>query len=372
MITVQEIHTKKEMKQFVKFPFSIYKGNPYWVPPLIKDELQTLDKKTNPAFENATARFFLAYKNGKIVGRVAAIVNTYEVKKQGLKKMRFGWYDVIDDVNVSKALIEKVEEIGKENQLEYIEGPVGFSNLDKVGVLISGFDHIGTMITWYSQPYYKEHLEQLGFVKEKEYLENKFLIKSIDRPYYGKIAKLIKRRYNLKAVGFTKTPDILPHVDEMFELFSKTYSKLASYVPISDNQIKYFKERYISFVNPEFIKFVFDKDDKMVAFAIIMPSFSEALQKAKGKLFPFGLFHLLKARKNPTVVTSYLIGVAEDYQNKGVTAVVFDEYLASIENTNIATMVRTPELEENTAIHQIWKNFDQVTHKRRRTYRRDI
>ena len=360
------------MKQFVKFPFSIYKNNPYWVPPIIKDELQTLNKDVNPAFEHASARFFLAYKDGKIVGRVAAIINSYEVEQQGIKKMRFGWYDVIDDLEVSKALLDKVHEIGKENQLDYVEGPVGFSNLDKVGVLIEGFDHIGTMITWYSQPYYKEHLEQLGYVKEKEYLENKFPIANVDRPYYAKIAKLIKRRYNLKAMAFTKTDEILPYVDEMFELFSKTYSKLASYVPISDNQIKYFKEKYISFVNPEFIKFVMDENDKMVGFAIIMPSFSKALQKANGKLFPFGIFHLLKARKNPKIVTSYLIGVEESYQNKGVTGIIFDEYMNNFVALDVKEMVRTPELEENTAIHQIWRSFGQVTHKRRRTYRKSI
>jgi GNAT superfamily N-acetyltransferase len=372
MITIKEIHTKKEMKQFVKFPFSIYKGNPYWVPPIIKDELQTLDKDTNPAFEHASARFFLAYKNGKIAGRIAAIVNSYEVERQGIKKMRFGWFEVIDDLEVTKALLEKVQTIGTENQLEYMEGPVGFSNLDKVGVLISGFDHIGTMITWYSQPYYKDHLEQLGFVKEKEYLENKFPIANVDRAYYAKIAKLIKRRYNLRGASFTKTKDILPYVDEMFALFGKTYSKLASFVPISDTQIKYFKERYISFVNPEFIKFVFDENDKMVGFAIIMPSFAKALQKANGKLWPFGIFHLLKARRNPKVVTSYLIGVDEEYQNKGVTGIIFDEYMNHFIPLGVQEMVRTPELEENTAIHQIWKSFGQVTHKRRRTYRKDI
>jgi hypothetical protein len=360
------------MKQFVKFPFSIYKGNPYWVPPLIKDELQTLDKDTNPAFEHATARFFLAYKDGKIVGRIAAIINSYEVERQGIKKMRFGWFEVIDDIEVTKALLEKVHSIGKEHQLEFIEGPVGFSNLDKVGVLISGFDHIGTMITWYSPPYYKEHLEQLGYVKAKEYLENKFPFAKVDQPYYRKLSKLIKRRYNLRSQNFTKTKDILPYVDEMFALFSKTYSKLASFVPISDTQIKYFKDRYISFVNPEFIKFVFDENDKMVAFAIIMPSFSKALQKANGKLYPFGIFHLLKARKNPKVVTSYLIGVDEAYQNKGVTAIIFEQYIDTFVPLGVEEMVRTPELEENTAIHQIWKNFGQVTHKRRRTYKKDI
>ncbi len=360
------------MKQFVKFPFSIYKNNPYWVPPIIKDELQTLDKEVNPAFEHANARFFLAFKDGKIVGRIAAIINSYEVERQGIKKMRFGWYDVIDDVNVTKALLDKVNEIGKENNLEYMEGPVGFSNLDKVGVLIEGFEELGTMITWYSQPYYKEHLEQLGLVKAKEYLENKFRIENVDHPYYTKIAGLIKRRYKLRGASFTKTEQILPYVDEMFELFSKTYSKLASFVPISDNQIKYFKERYISFVNPEFIKFVFDEDDKMVGFGIIMPSFAKALQKAKGKLFPFGIFHLLKARKKPDIVTSYLIGVDEEYQNKGVTAIIFDEFMNSFNELKVKEMRRTPELEENTAIHQIWKNFDQVTHKRRRTYKKNI
>ncbi|MEQ6123343.1 GTP cyclohydrolase [Pseudotenacibaculum sp. MALMAid0570] len=372
MITVQEMITKKEMKQFVKFPFSIYKDNPYWVPPIIKDELQTLDKEKNPAFENAEARFFVALKDGKIVGRLAAIINWYEVNEQQIKKMRFGWYDVVDDINVSKILIEKVKEIGYQNQLEYIEGPVGFSNLDKVGVLIEGFDHIGTMITWYSQPHYKDHLEQLGFVKEKEYLENKFQIKNVDPVYYDRIAKIISRRFNLKALNFTKTKDIMPYVDEMFELFGKTYSKLSSYVPISDTQIKYFKERYIGFINPEFIKFVIDENGKLVAFAIIMPSFSKALQKANGSLFPFGMFNLLKARKNPKVVTSYLIGVDEQYQNKGVTAIIFNEYKKTCTEKGVETMVRTPELEDNTAIHQIWKNFDPVTHKRRRTYRLDL
>ena len=159
--------TKKEMKQFVMFPFSIYKNNPYWVPPIIAEELETLNKDKNPAFENAEARFFVAIKNNKIVGRIATIINWYEVKKQEIKKMRFGWYDVIDDLEVSKALIQKVEEIGKKNDLEYMEGPVGFSNLDKVGVLIEGFNHIGTMVTWYSLPYYKVHLENLNFTKEK-------------------------------------------------------------------------------------------------------------------------------------------------------------------------------------------------------------
>lgn len=372
MIQLKEITTKKEMKQFVLFPFSLYKNNKYWVPPIIKDEVDSFDKNINPVFEIANARFFLAYENGKVVGRIAAIINTYEVEQQGIKKMRFGWFDVVDNVEVSKALINKVIEIGKENNLAYVEGPVGFNNLDKTGILTEGFDIIGTMITWYNHPYYKDHLEQLGFTQEKEYLENRFLFDDVKIAKYKKASKLIKRRYQLKSLNFTKTKDIMPYVDEMFELFSKSYSKLSTYVPISDAQVQFFKKKYISFINPEYIKFVLDKDDKLVAFAIIMPSFSEALQKAKGKLFPFGIFHLLKARKKAKHVTFYLIGVDPEYQNKGVTAIIFEDFYDTLVGTGIQYCIRTPELIENEAIHKLWADFNPSTHKRRKTYRLNL
>ena len=197
-------------------------------------------------------------------------------------------------------------------------------------------------------------------------------MEKVDGGYYERISNLIKRRFSLTSLNFTKTDDIMPYVDEMFDLFNKTYSTLSSYVPISDTQIEYFKKKYISFINPEFIKFVLDKDGKLVAFGIMMPSFSEALQKAKGRLFPFGVFHLLKARKNPETVTSYLIGVDPHYQNKGITAIIFSDFTISFNKIGVKTIVRTPELEENTAIHQLWKSFDPVTHKRRRTYKLPI
>ncbi len=369
MITIKEIHSKKEMKQFVTFPFSLYKNNKYWVPPIIKDEIANFDKTKNPVFEHADARFFVALKEGEIVGRIAAIINHYEVNTQGLKKMRFGWFDVIDDIVVTKKLIAKVTEIAKEKKLSYVEGPVGFNNLDKTGVLIEGFDHIGTMITWYNHPYYKDHLEELGFVKEKEYLENKFKFKNVDGVYFNRISAIIKRRYSLKALDFTKTKQVLPYVDEMFAVFNQSYAKLSTFVPISDKQIEYFKNKYISFINPEYIKFVVDKDDKLVAFAIVMPSFSEALQKANGKLFPFGLFHLLKARKKSKDVTFYLIGVHPDYQNKGIHAIIFDQYTKTFAPLGIDNCIRTPELEDNEAIKLLWRDFNPTTHKRRRTYR---
>ena len=262
MITLKEVTGKRGIRRFVLFPFSLYKNNKYWVPPIIKEEIANFNPKKNPVFKNAEARFFIAYKNKKKVGRVAAIINWYEVNKQNIKKMRFGWFDVIDDIEVTKALLDKVFEIGKEHNLEYVEGPVGFNNLDKTGVLVDGFDELGTMITWYNHPYYKDHLEQLGFVKEKEYLENKFMFKNVEIAKYERISNILKTRLQLKPLDFTKTKDILPYVDEMFEVFDKTYSKLSSYVPISEAQKKYFKKKYISFINPEYIKFVLDKNDK--------------------------------------------------------------------------------------------------------------
>jgi GNAT superfamily N-acetyltransferase len=372
MIEIKEVTDKKGIKEFVKFPFEIYKGSPYWVPPIISEEMEIFDKTKNPVFANAEARLFLAYDNNKIVGRVAALINWQEVKGQGVKKMRFGWFDFVDNIEVSKALLEKVKEIGLENNLEFMEGPMGFSNLDKVGVLTYGFDHIGTMITWYNHPYYSQHLEALGFVKEKEYLENKFVIENVDPTTFQKAQALIKKRYNLKALNFTKTADIMPWVDQMFDLFNESYADLASFVAITDVQKEYFKKKYISFINPEYIKFVADANDKLVAFAIVMPSFSEALQKANGKLFPFGFYHLLQAKKHSKVLNFYLIGIKPEYQNKGVTAIVFDEFYKTCIEKGCHTFVRTPELEENTAIANIWKAFSPVTHQRRRTYKKAL
>jgi len=372
MVTLKEAITKSELKQFVKFPFSLYKDNSYWVPPIINDELESFDKDKNPAFKNAEAWFFLAYKNDKLVGRIVAIINWLEVNDQKLRKIRFGWFDFIDDPEVSEALLQKVAEIGKQHQLEYAEGPVGFSNLDKVGVLVEGFDHIGTMITWYNHPYYQRHYERMGFVKEKEYMENKFPAGNADPALFTKLNSLVKRRYGLKEINFTKTSEVLPMADQMFDLFNETYSKLSSFVPITEVQKAYFKKKYISFINPEYIKFIVDKENKLIAFAIVMPSFSKALQKAKGKLFPFGIFHLLKAKKHSKDVIFYLIGIHPDYQNKGVTAIIFNEYYKTFTEKGIDMCYRTPELEENVAIRQMWKHFDPVIYKRRRTYKKNL
>lgn len=372
MITIKEIQSKKDLKKFVKFPFSLYKGSKYWVPPIVNQELKTFDKNINPVFNDAEARLFIAYKDNEIVGRVAAIINWLEVNGQGIKKMRFGWFDVIEDINVTKALLDKVNAIGKENNLEYIEGPVGFSNLDKVGVLTYGFDHIGTMITWYNHPYFASHFEQLGYTVEKEYLENKHAFKDITKESFERVQKIIKKRNNLKALKFTKTSEVMPYANKMFDLFNESYASLSSFVAITDVQKEYFKKKFLSFINPEYIKFVVDKDDNLVAFGIVMPSYATALQKANGKLFPFGIKHILKAKKHCKTVTFYLIGVHPDYQNKGVHAIIFNEFHEAFTEKGITECIRGPELADNMAIHQLWKNFNPITHKKRCTFKKDI
>lgn len=372
MITIKEAVSQKDLKAFVTFPFKLYKGSKYWVPPIIRQELETFNKDKNPIFKDAEAKFFIAYKGNEIVGRVAAIVNWIEVKNQSIKKMRFGWFDFIDDLEVSKALLNTIETIGRAKQLDFVEGPVGFSNLDKVGVLTEGFDSIATMVTWYNHPYYVNHYKTHGYKVEKEFAENTFPFKNVKPEFFKKAQELIKRRYKLRALKLTKTEEVMPYADRMFDLFNESYASLSSFVEITEIQKAYFKKKFISFVNPEYIKFIVDENDKLIGFAVVMPRFAEALQKANGKLFPFGFTHILKAKKHSKDVIFYLIGIHPDYQNKGVHALIFNEYYETFTEKGIETCYRTPELEDNFAIKQIWKHFDPVVYKRRKTFRKDL
>jgi len=372
MISIKEVKTKSDLKAFVKFPFQLYKDSKNWVPPIISEELKTFSKTENPVFNDAEATLFLACKNGEIVGRVAAIINWLEIKNQGLKKMRFGWFDFIDDLEVSKALLNQVEIIGKQHHLEYTEGPVGFSNLDKVGVITEGFDTIAPMVTWYNHPYYAKHYVAANYIIEKSFSESKFPFENVKPEFFFKAQELIKKRYQLKALKFTKTSEVMPYADKMFDLFNESYASLSSFVAITDVQKAYFKKKFISFINPEYIKFVVDKDDNLIGFAIVMPAFSKALQKINGKLFPFGFRHILHAKKHSKDVIFYLIGIHPDYQNKGVHAVIFNEYYNTFTKKGIKTCIRTPELEDNYAIHQIWKHFDPMVYRRRKTFRKEL
>ena len=364
--------TKQELTQFVKFPFSLYDKSSNWVPPLINDELESMDPEKNPVFKNAEARFFLAFKGKKPVGRIAAIINHIEINEQGKPKMRFGWFDAIDDLEVTKALIAQVEEIGRANDLKWIEGPVGFSNMEKAGMLIEGFEYLNTMITWYNHPYYKEHFEKLNFEKASEWVEYKIQIPEKSPEKVEKFARIIVERYNLKLIHFKNSKEILPYVDDMFGLLNKTYNDLSTFVPIQQYQIDHYKDKYIKYINPHYIKCIENAEGKLIAFAITMPSFSKALKKANGSLWPFGFIHLLRARKNNDTAAFYLIGIDPEYQGKGVTAAIF-QTMQDLFTANGITQVETnPELEENKAIQQLWKKYDHKLHKRRRTYKRDL
>jgi hypothetical protein len=371
MIEIKEVFSKKERKAFVKFPFELYKNSPFWVPPIISEELNIFDKAKNPILQDAEARLFLAYKNKVIVGRVAAIINWIEIHEQNVKKMRFGWFDFIDDKEVSKALLNKVSEIGKLHQLEYMEGPVGFSNLDKVGVLTHGFNEIGTMISWYNYPYYASHLEANNFTIEKEYLEYKHAFSDIKIEKFKRLSEVIKKRYGLKSLNFTSTKEVMAYADKMFDLFNLSYSRLSSFVKITELQKTYMKKKFLDFINPEYIKFVVDSNDDLIAFAVVMPSFAKALQEIKGKLFPFGFLKILKAKKAKSV-NFFLIGVHPDYQNKGVHALIFSEYHKTFEVKGITECRRTPELSDNLEIHKLWRDFNPKLIKKRCTYRKSL
>ena len=373
-INIKEIESKEDLKKFVMFPFDLYKDSSYWVAPIIKEELEVLGKEINPVFKNADANYFLAYINGKIVGRIAALINWIEVNEIKKKKVRFGWFDFVDDKNVSKALLEKVIEIGKKNNLELIEGPVGFSNMDKAGMLIKGFEKKNTMITLYNYSYYQDHMRAHGYNKLAEWVVYELKIADyINAPEkIKKFSDIILNRYNLKKLNFTSTKQIEPYVDEMFDLLGETYESLQTFVPIQDYQIKYYKDKYLKYINPGFIKCVTDQDDKLVAFAITMPSFSKALKKINGKVNFIGLLRLLYAKNYNSKGSLYLIGVRPDFQNKGIIAIVFNELQKFYNKFGIKEVETNPELIENTAIHQLWKNFDNVQHKNRVTFTKNI
>ena len=373
-IIIKKVTGHEDYLAFVKFPFILYKNNPFWVPPIINEEVETIDHKINPVYQNSSAQFFLAYKKEKIVGRIAAIVNWIEIEELKKNKVRFGWYDVIDDIAVSKLLLEQVVCFGKEHKLDHIEGPVGFSNLDKAGLLIKGFEEPSTMITTYNYPYYATHLKELGFSLLAQWVEYEIKITNFeDSPEKVKrFSSVIMERFNLKVLDFKNKKEIIPYIDQMFNLLDETYNKLQTFVPIQNYQIEHYKKRYFKYVHKDFVKCVVDKNNRLIAFTITMPSFTRALQKINGKLTFFNIYNLLKAIWFNNRASFYLIGVHPDYQNKGITAIIFNEIQKTFNKHNITIVETNPELKENTAIQKLWKNYENRQHKRRATFTKNI
>lgn len=367
-IIVKQVVTKNDLEDFIKFPMDLYKNNPNYVPSLINEEKNIWNKKENPALHYSLAKQFLAYKNGKIAGRIAVIINQKEEKELGIRKVRFGWLDFIDDEDVSKALIDEAIKFAKENKIDKIEGPMGFTNLDKAGMLTMGFDKLATMIGLYNNEYYPRHLEKLGLAKEKEWVEFEINFPEVLPEKVVKFSSLIAEKYKLKVIDFKSKQEILPLVDPMFKLLDETYKHLSTYTPITEEQIKTYKEKYFPFIDKNYIICITDDKDELVSFAITMPSYSRALQKSKGKLFPFGWWHFLQAGKKNDRANFYLIGIHPDYQRRGVTAIIFKEIFERFRKMGIQYAETNPELEENKNVQLLWQDYNPVNHKRRRTY----
>lgn len=371
-ISVIEVKNNDQLKQFVRFPMDLYKNNPYYVPALINDEIKIWNPKENPALKYSEAKQFLAYQNNKIVGRIALMINHKEERELGIKKVRFGWIDFIDDEKVSQALIGKAIEYAQEKNIGKIEGPMGFTNLDKAGMLTLGFDKLATMIGIYNHDYYPKHLEKLGLTKEKEWVEFEIMFPdSLPEKIY-KFNELISQKYHLKVLRFKSKEEILQYVDAMFDLLDETYKHLSTYTPISDEQRKTYKEKYFPLIDKDFIVCIADENDHLISFAITMPSYSKALQKSKGKLLPFGWWHFLQAGKKNDRANFYLIGIHPDYQRRGVTSIIFKEIWDIFNKKGVKYLETNPELEENKSIQLLWQDYNPVNHKRRRTYALEI
>lgn len=371
-IIIKEVVTKQDLTDFIKFPNILYKDNSNYVPPLIKDEMDQWNPAENPALSYSEAKQFLAYQNNKIVGRIAVMINHKEEQELGVKKVRFGWLDFIDDQEVSKALINIAIDFAKSHQTTKIEGPMGITNLDKAGMLTMGFDKLATMIGLYNYDYYPKHLENLGMIKEKEWVEFELNFPEILPEKVVKFSQLISQKYKLRVLKFKNKKEILPLVEPMFKLLDETYKSLSTYVPFTDEQVKHYKEKYFGFIDKDFLVCVADENDNLVAFAITMPSYSRALQKAKGKLFPFGWWHFLQATKKNDRANFYLIGIHPEYQRRGVTAILFKGIHDNFISKGLKHLETNPELEDNKNVQLLWQDYNPVNHKRRRTYSLEI
>jgi hypothetical protein len=373
-INIKIVKTKKDLKTFIKVPYMIFKDNPYWVPPLIKDELQTFDKKKNPAYESADTRLFVAYKDKKPVGRIAGILSYIANDKYNVKNLRFGWFDTIDDYEVASLLFKAIENWGKELGMESLTGPHGFTDFDPEGMLIEGFGELPTIVTIYNHSYYPELTEKYGFEKDVDYVEFKTMVPhetGIPEKLL-RLAQRIKERSGLKVFNFKSKKEILNRAKEIFELLDEAFEEIYGSVPISNDQIEYYMKNYFSFVNPDMLKIVENEKNEMVGFMITFPNLSKAFQKAKGKLFPIGWYHILKALKKHEVIDFYLAGIRKKYRGIGVDLLMVIEIVKTAMKKGFEYAESNPELEDNKKVHAQWKYYNPTQHKRRRIYKKNI
>ena len=372
-IIIKKVSSKKELKTFIRFNYELYKGNPYSVPDLYDDMLGTFSPKKNPAFEFCEADYFLAYDNNKVVGRVAAIINHRANETWNKKEVRFGWIDFIDDEEVSKALLDAVAQWGKERGMEAMVGPLGFTDMDAEGMLIEGYDQLGTMSTIYNYPYYPQHMEKLGFEKEIDWVEFKMKVPDVIPEKFVRISEIILQKYKLK-IKKLKRKEIKEknYGQRIFDLINEAYAPLYGYSKMTQGQINQYIKMYLPLIDLRMVSIIEDEAGNLIAAGISMPSLSVALQKAKGKMLPFGWYHLLKALfiKKPKILDLLLVGVKPEYQSKGVNALLFYDLIPVYQQMGFEYGESNPELEDNKKVQSQWSVLNPEQHKRRRAYKK--
>lgn len=367
-LMIKEVTSKNQFTEFIELPFRLYHKNKYYVPPLKKDIEETFNQKKNPAFEFCEARQWLAYRGDKVVGRIAGIINHAFIDKWKNNYVRFGWMDFEEDAEIAKALLEEVERWARERGMTAVHGPLGFTNFDHAGLLIEGYDQLGTMATLYNYPYYKSYMERAGYHKDVDWIEYKIKVPREMPEQLEKMADTIEKRYRLRVVRSTTMKDLMPFAKDIFSLLNEAYADLYGIVALNDRQIDYNIKKYFSFIRPDFVSLVLDENNVLVACGITMPSLSHAMQKASGRLFPFGLIHLLKAFRKNNLADLCLVAVRKGLQGKGVNSILMREMNRTYIKNGIEYAESNAELEENTKVQSLWKHFDAEQHKRRRCY----
>ena len=378
-IQIKRVETKKDLKRFIEFHYDLYKGNPYDVPNLYSDEVNTLSKNKNAAFDFCEAEYYLALKEGKIVGRVAAIINHKANEKWKKKDVRFGWIDFIDDIEVSRALFKAVEDYGRKKGMDDIVGPLGFTDMDPEGMLTWGFDKLGTMATIYNYEYYPQHMEKLGgWKKDNDYVEYYLVVPEKSPEKYTKIAEMVEKRYNLHVRKLTKK-DIFQggYGKKLFDLINLTYSDLYGFSEVTDRQIDQYVKMYFPLADLDLVTVIEDgnKDNQLAGLGITIPSLSHALQKCRrGRLFPFGWWHLLRAIKfhKTDGVDLLLMGFLPEYRSKGANALLFADLIPRYVNYGFKWGETQVEMESNEGVQSQWGPLDPINHKKRRCYRRSL
>ncbi len=371
-IEIKEVTTDRDLQAFIDFPYTLYKGHPYFVPPLRFDERATLQKDKNPAFEYCEARYWLAYRDHKVVGRIAGIINHAFIDKWKNRYLRFGWIDYEEDLTIAKSLLQEVENWARERGMTAVHGPMGFTDMDHEGMLVAGFDQLGTLATIYNHAYYPIFLEKLGYIKDVDWVEYKIKLPKEMPENLEKMAAIVARRQGLHLLKAKKAKDLLPYAPAIFELVNEAYAGLYGVVHLTEKQIENYTKQYFAFIKPDFVPLVLDEQGKLVAFGITMPSLSRALQKAKGSLFPFGFIYLLQALRKNKLADLYLIAVKKELQGKGVNALLMHALTKSFLKHGIEFAESNPELELNHQVQSLWKHYEAAPHKRRRCYIRQL